>query len=150
MNWVLAAILICGASVFTACSSNEDSPVSSEITKQYCPTVQHLVTALDANPEVKQMVVKSIAEAKKINPDKITNPAQTLDEYYDFLDWSLTRMPWDYFPEYTRILGIDEWATELTCNVNLTKYLSLQPVLHIIKTDNETNCIGVLRLNVSL
>ena len=37
-----------------------------------------------------------------------------------------------------------------TCNVDITKYLSLQPVLHIIKTDNETNCIGVLRLNVSL
>ena len=47
-------------------------------------------------------------------------------------------------------MGIDEWAMELMCNVNLTKYLSLQPVLHIIKTDNETNCIGVLRLNVSL
>ena len=27
MNWVLAAILICGACVFTSCSSNEDNPV---------------------------------------------------------------------------------------------------------------------------
>ena len=27
MNWALAAILICGASVFTSCSSNEDNPV---------------------------------------------------------------------------------------------------------------------------
>lgn len=26
-NWMLAAILICGASVFTSCSSNEDKPV---------------------------------------------------------------------------------------------------------------------------
>ena len=26
MNWMLAAILICGASVFTACTSNEDNP----------------------------------------------------------------------------------------------------------------------------
>ena len=26
MNWVLAAILICGATVFTACSSNDDNP----------------------------------------------------------------------------------------------------------------------------
>ena len=26
MNWMLAAILICGASVFTACSSNDDNP----------------------------------------------------------------------------------------------------------------------------
>ena len=25
-NWVLAATLICGASVFTACSSNDDNP----------------------------------------------------------------------------------------------------------------------------
>ena len=28
LNWVLAVILICGASVFTSCSSNEDSPVA--------------------------------------------------------------------------------------------------------------------------
>ena len=27
-NWVLAAILICGASVFTSCSSNDDNPVN--------------------------------------------------------------------------------------------------------------------------
>ena len=26
MNWMLAAILICGASVFTACTSNENNP----------------------------------------------------------------------------------------------------------------------------
>ena len=26
MNWMLAAILICGASVFTACTSNESNP----------------------------------------------------------------------------------------------------------------------------
>ena len=28
LNWVLAAILICGASVFTSCSSNEDNPAA--------------------------------------------------------------------------------------------------------------------------
>ena len=28
LNWVLAAILICGASVFTSCSSNEDNPAT--------------------------------------------------------------------------------------------------------------------------
>ena len=27
LNWMLAAILICGASVFTSCSSNDDNPV---------------------------------------------------------------------------------------------------------------------------
>ena len=28
MNWMIAAILICGASVFTSCSSNDDNPVN--------------------------------------------------------------------------------------------------------------------------
>jgi hypothetical protein len=31
MNWVLAATLICGASVFTACSSNDDNPTQSDL-----------------------------------------------------------------------------------------------------------------------
>ena len=34
MNWVLAATLICGASVFTSCSSNEDSPSPVEQSKK--------------------------------------------------------------------------------------------------------------------
>ena len=34
MNWVLAAILICGVSVFAACSSNEDSPSPAEQSKK--------------------------------------------------------------------------------------------------------------------
>ena len=78
-----------------SCTDNGDNPSP----KKYSATVQHLVTALDENPDVKQMVVKSIAAAKEINPNKVTNPAQTLEEYYDFLDWTLTRMPWAFFPE---------------------------------------------------
>lgn len=32
MNWMLVAILICGASIFTACSSNNDNPSKEEKT----------------------------------------------------------------------------------------------------------------------
>ena len=39
MNWVLAAILICGASVFTACSSNEDNPVHDDSTLAECTII---------------------------------------------------------------------------------------------------------------
>jgi len=67
--------------------------------RRYCDTVNQLVVALEENPEAKALVEQSIAQAAAINPDTITNPAQTLTEFYDFLDWSLTRMPWDYFPE---------------------------------------------------
>ena len=34
MNWVLAATLVCGPSVFTSCSSNEDSPSPAEQSKK--------------------------------------------------------------------------------------------------------------------
>ena len=34
------------------------------------------------------------------------------------------------FSDYTRIIDIDEWATELTCNIHLTDFLSLQSTFH--------------------
>ena len=43
-----------------------------------------------------------------------------------------------------------EFATELTCKVHLTDWFSIQPVVHIINTDGDGLCAGVLRLNVSL
>lgn len=54
------------------------------------------------------------------------------------------------FSDYTSIIGIDEWATELTCNIHLTDFLSLQPAFHLIKTGDETNYLGALRVNISL
>ena len=100
--WMLAVVLtLCCQALFTSCSSNHIDETGEDIvSRQYCTTVQHFVDVLEANPEVKKLVEKSIAAAKAINPDRITNPAQTLTEYYNFLDWSLTRMPWDYFPEH--------------------------------------------------
>ena len=87
--------------LFTGVNSmySDENSVSLQPKKDYCETVQHLVDALDDNPQVKSLVEKSIAAAKQINPDRITNPAQSLAEFYDFLDWFLTRMPWDFFPK---------------------------------------------------
>ena len=54
------------------------------------------------------------------------------------------------FTDYARIDGIDEWATEFICNLPLTTYLSINPVLHIITTDGTTKCVGLLRVNISI
>ena len=54
------------------------------------------------------------------------------------------------FSDYTSVFDIDEWATELTCNITYNDHLSIQPVLHVLKTDGETKYIGMLRLNVTL
>ena len=54
------------------------------------------------------------------------------------------------FSDYTRVDGISEWATELTCSFQLCDILSLQPVMHIITTGGTTRCVGMLRLGVSI
>jgi phosphatidylserine decarboxylase len=40
------------------------------------------------------MLESSIAQAKEINPDRGTNPAQNLEEYYAFVSWAESAMPW--------------------------------------------------------
>lgn len=50
---------------------------------------------LDKDPELKALMEESITLASVHNPDKNTNPVQSLESYYDFLDWSATCMPWN-------------------------------------------------------
>ena len=45
--------------------------------------------------KLKKLVEKSIKLSAIQNPDKITNPAQSLQELYDFLDWSTLCLPWN-------------------------------------------------------
>ena len=47
------------------------------------------------DPELKSLVEQTIELSAKQNPDKATNPAQSLEELYDFLDWSVKCMPWN-------------------------------------------------------
>jgi len=47
---------------------------------------QELINLLEKNPEIRFMLEKSIAQARKINPDPNTNPVQTLSAYFDFVD----------------------------------------------------------------
>jgi phosphatidylserine decarboxylase precursor len=59
---------------------------------------EQLITMVEHNAELKNMLIKSIESAKIINPDKVTNPAQTLEQYYDFIDWATKAMPWSILP----------------------------------------------------
>jgi phosphatidylserine decarboxylase len=60
---------------------------------------QQLIAVVDGSPEVKYLLVKSIEKAKKVNPDAATNPARTLEEYYDFIDWAVKALPWTLLPK---------------------------------------------------
>lgn len=52
-----------------------------------------LMTLVEQRPEIGAMLSESIAEAKKINPDPKTNPVQSLQEYYDFIDMASELIP---------------------------------------------------------
>ncbi len=60
---------------------------------------RQLIAIVDRTPEIKRLLVKSIEAARKINPDPSTNPAQTLEQYYDFIDWAAKAMPWTLLPK---------------------------------------------------
>lgn len=45
--------------------------------------------------EVKSLLLKSLRQAKDINNDPLTNPCQTIEELYDFIDYASTCMPWN-------------------------------------------------------
>lgn len=51
---------------------------------------------------------------------------------------------------YTNDSGVDEWAVELTGSIPLTDKVALQPAMHIITTEGETNCVGLMRVTVGL
>lgn len=78
-----------------SCVSNSKKDYSN-----YGVKTIELIKIVDSNPEIKTLLLKSIENAKKINPDKKTNPAQSLEEYYQFVSWSEKAMPW-------RLLEVD-------------------------------------------
>lgn len=93
MGFLFAVVMIVA---FMGCSANSDHPTP---VKQHAAWTQELIDALDKDPEAKALLVKAIDIAKSENPDHNTNPAQTLDEYYDYLDWSAKCMPWSIIPQ---------------------------------------------------
>ena len=105
-SWMLAAIMavcFCGITM-TSCSSNDDNPGGPEYSK-YSESTRELISLVDKNAELKTLLEKAIVKGKELNPDKKTNPAQSLSEYYDFIEWAAHSMPWTvvYQPEGTDI-----------------------------------------------
>lgn len=81
--------LVFAITIFTSCRNNSN----------YGEQTLKLIKIVENNPNIKSLLISSIEKAKKINPDKNTNPAQTLDEYYEFITWAEKSMPWNFLPD---------------------------------------------------
>jgi phosphatidylserine decarboxylase len=92
--WFLSVVAFC-----SFLSSNAPAREHKSKAIKHEPITQQLVTMVEHNSGIKKMLVKSIETAKKINPDKVTNPANTLEEYYIFVDWAAKAMPWSILPD---------------------------------------------------
>jgi len=82
----LLLILITVIGIYSCNSTEKDT--------EYGKATKELITLLDNNPELKSMLKSSLEKAKEINPDTNTNPAQNLEEYYEFVTWAESAMPW--------------------------------------------------------
>lgn len=116
MSIILAVMLIVSGSGCSSANVPEPQP--------YGHAATDLIRLVDSNPELKSMLEKSIASAKKQNPDKTTNPAQTLEEYYDFIDRATTSMPWNVIsqPEGTDLF------TSIDQSLNYLFFINDQPL----------------------
>jgi phosphatidylserine decarboxylase precursor len=74
--------------------SDEDAFVP-EPEKEHTEATKALIRICNENAEVKALLEHAIRQAASINPDRRYNPAQTLTEFYDFVDWNVRQLPWD-------------------------------------------------------
>ncbi len=59
------------------------------------PITEKLIKVLEAEPQLKELLEKSIMAAWRENPDPRTNPVHSIEDYLQFIDRCSSSMPWD-------------------------------------------------------
>src|SRR5580765_4245870 len=76
--------------LFSSCQSNS----SSEKNTSYGKATKELMDMVEKDPDLKSLLIASIEKAKQVNPDTVTNPVQSLDDYYAYASKAETSVPW--------------------------------------------------------
>ena len=87
---------------------------------EHQPITRELINLLEGKPEIRQMLEKSIAEAKKVNPDPKTNPVQSLSAYYNFIDRISKSLPHELLSQDTLKPLSSSTSSDKCCNVYFT------------------------------
>lgn len=93
MNKYITLIFAFALSIAAFLISCSNTKTSSE--NNYGAKTKELIQIVANNPKIKSLLIKSINKAKEINPDTATNPVKNLDDFYQFISWAETAMPWD-------------------------------------------------------
>jgi len=84
--------IIIAMALFTSCNNSGD-PIKSH---SYGDATKELIELVNNDTKLKSLLVSSIQKAKEINPDTVSNPAQSLVMYFAFISKVETSMPWTY------------------------------------------------------
>lgn len=90
---LIARLLLLVGVLMVSCT--DEDPVVPEPEREHTEATKALIRICNENTEVKALLEHAISQAASINPDRRYNPAQTLTEFYDFVDWNVRQLPWD-------------------------------------------------------
>jgi len=93
MNKYITLIFAFALSIAAFLISCSNTKTSSE--NNYGAKTNELIQIVVNNPKIKSLLTEAINKAKEINPDTATNPVKNLDDFYQFISWAETAMPWD-------------------------------------------------------
>lgn len=82
--FLIVSILFVSCNIITTHSENKYGAKTTE-----------LIAIVEKNPKIKLLLTHAIARGKEINPDTATNPVRNLEDFYRFISWAETAMPWD-------------------------------------------------------
>lgn len=95
----MAAVLLCGcAKKPSAETKTHDSTTDLIRTSEHESITWDLIEMVNHNAELKQLLETAIQQAHEINPDLDTNPVDSLESYYEFMDHAAKAMPWQVSP----------------------------------------------------
>jgi phosphatidylserine decarboxylase len=96
LRTAITCSLFLTVSIFSACVGGEERGAPVETYEG--EAAQALQEKLEKAPDLRAMLAKSIALAAAINPDTLSNPAQTVDQFLAYTERAETSMPWALIP----------------------------------------------------
>ncbi|WP_121356899.1 phosphatidylserine decarboxylase [Flavisolibacter nicotianae] len=87
---VYCACIAITAILFLSCNNGDTQPKNS-----YGAKTRELIAIVAKYPKMKSLLAHAINKGREINPDTTTNPVKNLEDFYQFVSWAETAMPWD-------------------------------------------------------
>jgi len=115
------------ASIVVLCSCmclNAFAQDGNQTQAKHEPITMQMITMVEHNAALKKMLMDSITSARKLNPDRVMNPAQSLEEYYAFIDWATKAMPWSIL----RNLPYSSLYDQIDQSLDYFYYINDQPL----------------------